>query len=267
MSNTCRRAKNVPHKRALVPIAEDLEWLRDYWAGDPDKLSDADVRRGGATLRRLLIERGQGAIMFAWRALGFGGQPTVVGPDLLALMEQLGHTVERTAVAVAGGVPVSGVVYAAFGAHRVDNPETGVSADADEGFAVAVGSIAHRLPEPGEEVPGSPFDANAKREWRLMDYLDAPGGIRKGEPVRRRDIIQFYCKDGGAVHMDELFGAERGRTKGELLAAELDKHVFTDWRNGLALEVLAIGHALGRSDDIAKLASSIRVMPDDEKPR
>lgn len=245
----------------LLTIAEDIEWLRQCWANDPDRLSDADVRRGGATLRRLLLERGKGAIMAAWRLCGFEGQPSVVGPDLLALLNQLGHPIEQTAIAVAGGVPISGVIYAATGAHRVDHPD-GTPADAEEGFAVAVGAIAALLPKPGEAVPRTPYDANLNREWRIRDYIDAPGGIRRGKPIARRDIIQFFCKDAGSVHVDQLFGSVRVRSEGEHLAAELDKHVFTDWRNGLSFEILAIGHALGRSGDLAKLAAVIREMPD-----
>ena len=253
----------MPNRRALVSVAEDIEWLQHSWANDPDQLSDADVRRGGATLRRLLLERGQGAIMAAWRGCGFEGQPTLVAPDLLALLDQVGHPVERTVTAVAGGVSVSGVSYAATGVHRVDHSD-GTSADAEVGFAVAVGGIAALVPKPGQEVPTSPYDENMNRSWRLRDYLDAPGGIRTGKPIARRDIIQFFCKDAGGVHVDQLFGAVRARTEGERLAAELDKHVFTEWRNGLAFEVLAIGHALGQSDDLAKLAAAIRKLAEEE---
>jgi hypothetical protein len=254
-----RRARN-----ALIAVAEDIEWLQQQWAADPDKLSDADVRRGGATLRRLLLERGQGTIMAAWRQLGFDGQPCVTGPDLIGLLDQTDRPIEHAVSVVAGGVPVSNVVVVGMGVHRVAHPKTGVPADAEEGFAVMVGSIVRRLPQPGEEVPESPYDGNVLRRWRLMDYLDAPGGIRRGQSIRRRDIIQFYCKDAGGVHLDDLFGADRARTSGEQLAAELDQYVFTDWRNGLTLEVLAIGHALGSSEDLAKLAAAIRSLPDDD---
>jgi hypothetical protein len=116
-------------------------------------------------------------------------------------------------------------------------------------------------------VPPSPYDANLNREWRLRDYMDAAGGIRRGRPIARREIIQFFCKDAGGVHIDQLFGAVRARSEGEQLAAELDKHVFTEWRNGLSLEVLAIGHALGSSEDLAKLAAAIREFPDGKRSR
>jgi hypothetical protein len=255
----------MPNHRALLSVAEDIEWLQRYWAKAPDKLSDADVRRGGATLRRLLLERGQGALMAAWRLCGFDEQPTVVGPDLLGLLDQLGHTVERTVTAVAGGVPVAGVTYVATGVHRVDHSD-GTSADAEKGFAVSIGAIAALVPIAGEAVPETCYDASINKAWRLRDYLDAAGGIRKGKTVSRRDIIQYFCKDAGGVHVDELFGAVRVRTEGEQLAAELDQHIFTDWRNGLAFEVLAIGHALGQSEDISKLATVLRELPDGTSP-
>lgn len=246
-----------PSTYALAAVADDLEWLQHSWAAHPDKLSDGDVRRGGATLRRLLLERGQGAIMAAWRIWGLEDQPEVIGPDLLALLAQLEKPLELTVTAVAGGAPISGITYAAMGLHRVDHPD-GTPAAADEGFAVSIEAIAALKPTEGTTRPPSVFYDNVHRRWRLRDYIEAPGGVRRGRPISRQSIIQFFCKDAGAVHLDQLFGAARSRTEGEQLAAELDSKVFTDWRNGLAYEILAIGYALGSSPDLAKLATLIR---------
>jgi hypothetical protein len=156
--------------KALQLVAEDLEWLQAAWAVDPDKLSDADVRRGGATIRRLLLERGQGAILKAWRAMGFEKQPLVTGPDLLALLDQLHRPVEHVVSAVAGGVPVNGIEIVALGLHRVRHPKTGVPPDAEEGFAVEVSSVARNLTRAGEVPTPSPYDANINRVWRLAEH-------------------------------------------------------------------------------------------------
>ena len=60
---------------SLRLVAEDLTFLLT-WGG---RISTPDIRRGSATLRRLLIE---GTYGNAWRAAGFLKEPTVLAPDL-----------------------------------------------------------------------------------------------------------------------------------------------------------------------------------------
>lgn len=239
----------------LRSVAEDLEWLGAVWAQEPETLSDADVRRGATTLRRLLIDAGQGAIMAAWRASGFDAQPIVYAPDLVELLKLTEAPVEHAVTVIAGGAPVNEVSFLAIGAHRIKHPKTGVPPDADEGFAVKTGVIARDLR--GEATPG-PYDEASNRPWRLLDFKDSPGAVRRGQLVSRADIIQTICKDAGGTHVDTIFNRSRKRTEGEALAAELHELVSADWRSGLNYELLSIGAALGRSDDLAKLAAHLR---------
>lgn len=241
----------------LITVAEDLEWLGSVWRDEPEKLLDADVRRGAATLRRLLIDNSEGAIMRAWRRLALPNWPTIQAPDVLALLLQQGKPMEHVVSLVAGGASVNGMSVVAIGLHRVRNPDTGVAADAEEGFAVEVSSIS-RLAAPGP-LPPSPYNNAVSREWKLRDYVDSAGAIRRGKIISRRDVIQFFCKDAGGVHVDDLFATKRNRTEPQMLAAELNGKVHADWRNGLVYELLSIGNALGHSADLAKLASSIRL--------
>ena len=48
----------------IAIVAEDLIHLRDDWGGE---ITDAQIRRGSAVLRRLLVEDAYGQ---AWRAAG-----------------------------------------------------------------------------------------------------------------------------------------------------------------------------------------------------
>lgn len=224
----------------LTSVAEDLEWLRDVWATSPDQLKDDDVRRGAATLRRLLLERGQGAIQFAWRKLGFQGQPKVIGPDMMMLFEQLGKPLEHAVTVIAGGAPVNGVSVVCLGIHRVAHPKTGVPPDAESGFAVETSSIAALVDERGH--PPTEFDPAIRKEWRLGDYIESPGAIRKGAPVSRRDVIQFFSKEAGGVHVDALFPNARQRSDTERLAGELYDKVSADWRRRRAVCLLREGY-------------------------
>ncbi|RWL43526.1 MAG: hypothetical protein EOR60_20720 [Mesorhizobium sp.] len=245
-------------REALSSVSEDLDWLRNTWLVEPDKLTDADVRRGAATLRRLLVDRGQGAIMAAWRHLQFPGQPIVQAPDLLGLMAQMEHPVENAVGVVAGGAPVSGMSVVALGGHRIQHPETGVPALADEGFAVVVSSIARSL-DTYDPLPPGPLSAMIHREWRLLDYVESAGAIRRGQVINRRAIIQFVSNQVGGVHADNLFpNAKNKRDDAQELAAELYSKISADWRNGLLYELFSIGFYLGRSPDLERLSVAIR---------
>lgn len=244
--------------KAYITVAEDLEWLRDDWWSQPDKLTDADVRRGGATLRRLLLDGGQGAVVQAWRHFGLPKQPIVCGPDVEALLDVGGNKLELTATLIAGGGRVNGIDMAMIGIHRVDNPSTGVPADADEGFAVAVGSIARDATGRLGATTESELDVHLEREWPLSNYLDAPGAIRRGAFISRRDILQFFCKLAGSVHLDRVLTSSRKRPWSFDHIEELEGRVRADRRDGLLFEVLSMGQAMGRSDDLMMLAAMIR---------
>lgn len=236
-------------------VAEDIEWLHQQWWLEPDNLLDADIRRGGATLRRLLLD-GQGAVALAWRHFGFAGQPSVTGPDVEALLRHSGFSRELTASLIAGGGRVNGMDLSMIGIHRVDNPSTGVPAAADEGFAVAVASIA-RSEKGGIYAPiDQELTRHVEREWKLTEYLDAPGAIRRGKLISRRDILQFFCKLAGSVHLD--IGTNRKRPLSFEFIKELRGKVHSDWRDGLVFEMLSIGQALGKSRDLLALAEKIK---------
>ena len=47
----------------------------------------------------------------------------------------------------------------------------------------------------------SDLDALIDRNWHLHEYLDAPGLIRKGEPITRREVIKHMANEMGGVHV------------------------------------------------------------------
>src|ERR1700747_2427908 len=123
----------------LTAVAEDIEYFRSWWERSPAAADNATIRHGSAALRRLLVEDVAGA---AWRQLGFEKSPTLQGPDLLGFFKKIGVDTSLVAAAVAAGVRFAGVDCDFINAHRVDNPSTGVPANAEEGFAVSSGSVA-----------------------------------------------------------------------------------------------------------------------------
>ena len=139
-------------------------------------------------------------------------------------------------------------------AHRANNPSTGIPATADVGFAVvseiAVRDVRHIAP--------SELDAFIDRTWRLHEYLDAPGIIRIGHKVSRRDVIKHVANEMGGVHVDK-----NASCKIRELLEGAEKTLFIQTKDGSYLrtyfiEILAIGQSIGRSADFQSLAAKIR---------
>jgi hypothetical protein len=232
----------------LVSIAEDLEHFAEWWAGS-GSIDNATIRRGSASLRRLLVEDAAGK---AWRQLGLEKEPRLQAPDLIAFYADRGIDPAMVTIAAAAGVRYSWMDAAFLGGRRVDHPETGVLAAAEEGFAVAVSTVARNSenPQPSE------FDKFIDRESYLHEYLDAPGLVRTGKILSRREVIKHMANEMGGVHV-----AKSGSEVRDLLLEAEDKLIIqmkSGEIRGQYIEVLAIGQAVGRSLDLRNLAAKIR---------
>ena len=237
----------------FASVLEDIDWLwEEWWLGEPDKLSPGELRRGSTTLNRLLVE---GVLPAAWRHYGFERQPRIIGPDLAGLAKAGGLRVELAASCVAGGGRQNGLDAAFIGAFRVDNPSTGVRAEAESGFAVLQTSVVRAV----SPVAGSsPLDALIERAWYVTEYLESPGAVRKGEIIKRREVIQYFRNYKGGAHVDLLGDNKRRKTDRYELISDLEGHVLADVREGLLFELLSIGQSVARSPDVRALADVMR---------
>jgi hypothetical protein len=234
----------------LLSVAEDIEYFKK-WSDCSIELDNATIRQGSAALRRLLLEDAAGK---AWRQTGFPKSPNLEGPDLLALLTQRNLDTRLVVSGVAAGTRYNGIDTAFLITRRADNPTTGVPATAEEGFAVA-SSVAMR-----NAVGATPSDLDKliHRPWdSLQSYLAAPGLIRMGETLSRREVIKHMANELGGVHI------EPNTSKFRDLLSDAESKMSITTKNGTLrtfyIEVLAIGQAVGRSDDFARLAAAIRV--------
>ncbi len=69
---------------SIIAVAEDLEYLAT-WSGN---ITDPEIRRGTAVLRRLLVEDAYGT---AWRAVGKTRQPTLIAVDIDLMVGEHGN--------------------------------------------------------------------------------------------------------------------------------------------------------------------------------
>ncbi|ESZ20032.1 hypothetical protein [Mesorhizobium sp. L2C084A000] len=245
--------QNAHPTHRWTTVADDIEWFQKEWCVLYEPPSDADLRRGSAALRRLLVDN---TLQEAWRHYGFSDQPTVTGPDLKALLTELKRPIQDVVSLIAGGATLNGIQLAMIGAAQVANDKTGVPADAEEGFAVEVFSVSR-------DARHGPADSSAlvdltEKSWRLNAYLDAPGAVRRGTAFKRRDVIKFFANYAGGVH---LKGSKKTAGRKEEVyehIAELEQKIQADTMDGLYFELLSIGQALGKSADLRALTAKIR---------
>jgi len=252
----CRTLDENDNLMATNPyrsVLEDLDWLwNEWWLGEPDVLTSGHLRRGSSTLRLLLVD---GLLQKAWKHYGFQRQPIIVAPDIAALAAEKGYRLDLAAGVIAGGGRQNGLEMALIGAFRVENPSTGMPADANEGFAVAVVSVVRQATD---ATTPSALDSIVNRAWSISEYLESPGAVRKGVIVKRREVIEYFRNYVGGAHHDLLKGTKQAKRQRYELVAELERHVRADIRDGLHFELLSIGQAVARSADIRELAERIR---------
>lgn len=208
---------------SLIAIAEDLEYLAQ-WGSD---ITNAEIRRGTAILRRLLVEDSYGA---AWRAVGKIKQPSFPAIDLSLL---LGNDASQVAYALAGGAHLRGVEMACMMVNKGNQPIGGT-------------------PPPPIRDGGYPFE----RMFTLSEYLSSMSGFVDGRAFNRREVIKYLANVKGGVHLS----AQQRKEEEKLIArlGKIEKKIMLHNTDGLLVEAVACAQSLGNSDDAKNFISIVR---------
>jgi len=89
-----------------------------------------------------------------------------------------------------------------------------------------------------------------------MKYLDAPGMIRRGMILNRREVIKHVANEMGGVHVSKSSSQHRDlqiEAENKLFIKGLIREI-----RGQYIEILAIGQAVAKSPDLQLLATEIR---------
>ena len=208
---------------SIIAVAEDLEYLAT-WKGD---ITDPEIRRGTAVLRRLLVEDAYGA---AWRAVGKSRQPSLIAVDLDLMVGDHWNSME---IALAGGAEFRGLKTAALSLHRACGP---------------IGAT----PPPAIRPDGYPFE----RVFALSEYLKSTSGIVGGRRFNRREVIKYIANVKGGVHLSAHVRKEEAKLIERLGKAE--KRILMHNSDGLLVEAVAIAQSLGGSDDAKEFVRTAR---------
>ncbi|MFZ1641673.1 MAG: hypothetical protein WAV07_09615 [Candidatus Contendobacter sp.] len=211
---------------SLIAVSEDLEYL-SQWGAD---ISNAEIRRGTAILRRLLVEDSYGA---AWRTVGEIKQPSLPAVDLSLL---LGNDTNQVAYALAGGANFRGIQMACMMLNKGSKP------------------IGGSPPESIREG-GYPFE----RMFTLSEYLSSMSGVVDGRAFNRREVIKYLANVKGGVHLS----AQQRKAEEKLIArlGKIEKKMMVHTTDGLLVEAVACGQSLGNSDDAKTFIRRVRALP------
>ncbi len=210
---------------SLKYVAEDLSFS-STWNGD---MASEEIRRGSATLRRLLVEE---TYSTALRACGFEKEPKLIAIAWENMMSK--EDTSLLEVALAGGVNTNGIDIALQVIFK------NVSAD----WSPPISPNPQSLREngyPGEKI------------YNLSEYLKSPSGFVNGIPFSRRDVIKYIANVKGGVHLNP-----KQRKQEEKLVArigKIDKRISIFGTDGLLVELVAIAKSIGDSDDAKRFIS------------
>lgn len=216
---------------ALMAVAEDLEYLASWGA----EITAAEIRRGTAVLRRLLVEDAYGT---AWRAIGLAKQPSLVAVNLDLL---LGNDANHVVYALAGGANFRGMQMACMVLNKGDRP------------------VGGNPPTPIRKG-GYPFEA----AFTFSEYLASKSGVVEGHSFNRREVIKYLANVKGGVHLS----AQQRKAEEKLIArlGKIEKKMMVHNTDGLLVEAVAIGQALGTSPDAESYIARVRTGPSAQPP-
>lgn len=211
---------------SLIAVAEDLEYL-SKWGSD---ITGAEIRRGTAVLRRLLVEDAYGT---AWRAIGHEKQPSLIAVDL---EQMLGNDSDKVVYALAGGAHFRGMYVACMLLSKGGYP---IGGD----------------PPPSLRSGGYPFE----RSFTVSEHLSSKAGVVKGRSFNRREVIKYLANVKGGVHLS----AQQRKTEEKLISrlGKIDKKIMIHTTDGLLVEAVAIAQALGSSVDAKAYIAHVMALP------
>jgi hypothetical protein len=190
---------------------------------EPERDHDNFRRRDSATLRRLVVDGGQGILRVYRKSLCLKGDVRVTGVDLKARIDGLDRSLIH--FATAGGAQHNGTMVAAGMAYR---------------GAMSQDQIKARYERGPQE-----------RTWALINYLNSPCIVFAGQSVSRRELIQYIANRNGGVHFDETRDRLRPQVEARFVALDgfIDTVQLAEKDAGY-FELLAIGQAIVAAPEV-----------------
>ena len=207
----------------LKIVSDDLEYLASW---GPD-ITDREIRQGSAILRRLIVEDVYG---HAWRSIGKAKQPKLIAVDIEPNITSV--SLSEIVYALALGAQYRGLFIASMMTSTSQNFNNNLS-----------------LPQREDGYPG-------EREFTLSDYRESISGVSEGEIFKRREVIKYLANVKGGVHLSQK--VQKNDKDMMRRMKRIEKRIMIHKSDGLFVELVAIGQALGRSIDAKEFIDSVK---------
>ena len=200
-------------------VREDLEYIRDTWRD----ISEASLRRGSVTLRRLLIDD---ELLRAWKAVGFKEGFTLKAPRADTLLES----------------PESGSIHVIIsGGGMLEGMTMGLA-------TINAGRRAIKV------MNGNPME----HSFRLKEFMSSTSIYVERTKISRHEIINYVANKLGGAHTDFTRGGGKG-LKQSILDRNVGKFRFGgqipskfEGVNAVYFELLFIGQLVALSEDAGR---------------
>ena len=211
----------------LRVVSDDLAYLHGTW---DQTIEENSLCVTSPILRRLLVE---GVLQRGWKAAGFEKEPRITAFSLARDMSYVERTSRVIDLAWAGGAKVKGMQLSNFISFN------DYASDEDAKALSAMGV--------SEETLG------------LRAFTEAPSIIVRGEVIPRRVVIKYIVNTQGGAHvgLDKRVSEDERRHYRRLDEA---KNSQGGQYPVPYFELLSIGQALVRSEDITRLREKIQAM-------
>lgn len=213
----------APTSERVENTVSDLVYLQDTYQ---PAVSQHDLRRGSAIIRRLLVD---GELQRTWKEAGFQREPQIEAPSLIDIL--YGGSLAAVEFAAAGGATVNGMYIAGIVVSR------------------------HALWGPGKV--GANSNTPPSVVHGLKRFSEAPVIFAHQTFVTRHQIIKYIANKRGGVHYD----TQRGNAKDEQAFAVLDKlehNVTINDHYPVYYELHAAVQLLVRAPDIQQFIRAVR---------
>lgn len=208
----------------LKVVADDLEFLSE-WGTD---ITERTIRHGSGVLRRLLVE---GVYGCAWRAIGFERQPKLRTVDLSSIL--MPDNLKYIEYLLAGGADYRGTSVATLCLVK-GLPSEGKRPPSE------LLRIIPKQPKPTDTYP-------AENEFTIQDFVASYSGYIKKSTFTRKEVIKYVANVKGGVHLSA--GQRKEEKKLVSRLARFEKAFKIAHTDPMLVEIVAIGQALGRSED------------------
>jgi hypothetical protein len=209
-------------------VLADLSYLHEEWVQD---ITENSLRVTSPVLRRLLID--DALLQRAWRASGFEKSPKITAFSLKPDLQYMKEASHEVFLAWAGGAKIPGL-------GRVGN----------------MIAVAKYLSDEEARILSTAQGREEEETLDLPKYIEAPAIVVRNVVIPRRVVIKYIVNTQGGSHIGDKRVSEPEKRQYRLL--DEAKNSQGGKYPVPFFELLSIGQALVRAEDITRLREKIK---------